>query len=68
MTFSGLEEIPCNCVKVLQSEALYKIIVYKEKLSILDSKTWKLKIVLTDDKTQAFVQPKEYEQEVTINF
>ena len=49
MTFTWLEDIPCECVKVIQNDDLFKIIVYKERLSINDSKTWKLKITLSDD-------------------
>ena len=51
MSFSGIAGLPCQCMKVLQNDQTYRVIVYKEKLSIKDSKTWTLKIELKDDKT-----------------
>ena len=55
-------------MKVLQNNDKYKIIVYKEKLTEADVKTWTLSIELRDDKTMPFVQPNKYEQDIKINF
>lgn len=55
MAFYGsIENMPCKCVKVIQKGESFNIIIYKDKLTILDSKTWTLNIDLKDDKTQSF--------------
>jgi len=61
MKFSGLETIPCQCIKIVQKEDSYKVVVYKERLTIKDAGTWNLTISVKDDQTQPFVKPNEYE-------
>ncbi len=68
MTFTGLEGIPCQCVKIVQKGDGYKVSIYKEQLSGKDAGTWDLKISMKDDKTQAFVKPTLYDQTIKINF
>ena len=68
MKFSGLKAIPCQCVKVVQKEDQYKVVIYKERLTAKDSGTWNLTISVKDDQTQPFVKPNEYEQKIQINF
>lgn len=68
MKFSGLETIPCQCIKIVQKEDSYKVVVYKERLTIKDAGTWNLTISVKDDQTQPFVKPNEYEQKIQINF
>lgn len=68
MKFSGLEAISCQCVKIVQQEDQYKVVVYKERLTAKDSGTWNLTISVKDDQTQPFVKPNEYEQKIQINF
>jgi len=55
-------------MKVLQNGDSYKVIIYKEKITEKDVKTWTLKIEMRDDKTMPFVKPNEYEQDIKINF
>jgi hypothetical protein len=49
MSFVGIELIPCKCVKVVQKDNGYKIVVYKEAITAADQRTFNITIFMKDD-------------------
>jgi len=49
MSFLGAELIPCKCVKIVQKENAFKLIVYKEAITAADQRAWNITIFMKDD-------------------
>ena len=60
ISFSGLDKVPCQCIKMTQVGDGYKFVVYKQQITAADANTWNITITIKDDQTQPFVSPNEY--------
>ena len=49
MSFLGIELIPCKCVKIVQKDNSYKLVVYKDAITAADQRTWNITIFMKDD-------------------
>jgi hypothetical protein len=49
IAFTGLDQIPCQCIKMTQVGNGYKFVVYKQQITAADAKTWNITITIKDD-------------------